>query len=136
MQKNLICLDKIYDDWNKVKKNIAKSEEKVFFKERDIFWISIGENVGFEQNGKGDVFSRPVLIVRKFSKSIFFGVPLSTKIKEGSFFFEFDLDNNKSNALLVQGRIFDVKRLENKIGMINKNDFLRLKEKLKKLLDV
>jgi len=136
MQKNLISLDKRYDDWNKVKKNIAKSEEKVFFKERDIFWISIGENVGFEQNGKGGVFSRPVLIVRKFSKSIFFGVPLSTKIKEGSFFFEFDLNNNKSNALLVQGRIFDAKRLENKIGMINKNDFLSLKEKLKKLLDV
>ena len=129
-------MDKRYDEWNEIKKNIAKSKEKVFFKERDIFWISIGENIGFEQNGKGDVFSRPVLVVKKFSKSIFFGVPLSTQIKEGSFFFKFELNNKNSNALLVQGRLFDTKRLENKIGMINKDDFKNLKENLRKLLDV
>ena len=54
---------------------------------------------------------------------MFFGIPLSTQLKQGDFFFEFELSGVKSNALVVQGRLFDTKRLENKIGMMNKDDF-------------
>jgi len=36
----------------------------------------------------------------------------------------------------VQGRLFDTKRLENRIGMINKDDFANIKKSLKELLDV
>ncbi len=127
---------KKYDEWNDVKKTLNCIENKVYFKERDIFWASIGENIGFEQNGKSELFSRPVLIMKKFSQNIFFGIPLSTQLKKGSFFFEFELNDKKSNALLVQGRLYDSKRLEQKIGMINKNDFVDLKIKLKELLDL
>jgi len=73
---------KKYDEWNEVKKNIFKTENSVYFKERDVFWASIGVNIGFEQDGKGNIFSRPVLILKKYSKSMFLGVPLSTKMKE------------------------------------------------------
>ncbi len=127
---------KKFNDWNEVKKNIDNSANKVFFRERDIFWMSIGENIGFEQNGKGNIFSRPILIVKKFSKNLFFGIPLSTKIKDGSFFYNFEFIGKQSNALLVQGRLFDSKRLENKIGMIEKDDFANLKIKVRELLNV
>ncbi len=127
---------KKYDEWNEVKKSIAKEENSVYFRERDIFWASIGVNIGFEQDGKGDIFSRPVLILKKYSKNMFLGIPLSTKIKEGSFFFTFKLNEKQSNALLVQSRIYDSKRLENKIGMISKDDFATLKLKFKELIDV
>jgi len=125
-----------HDAWNEVKKELDNLDNKVFFKEREIFWMSIGENIGFEQNGKGEIFSRPVLIVKKFSKNIFYGIPLSTKIKEGSFFYTFTFQSKMSNALLVQGRLFDSKRLENKMGMIDKDEFKRLKIKLRELLNV
>ncbi|MDD5359347.1 MAG: type II toxin-antitoxin system PemK/MazF family toxin [Sulfurovaceae bacterium] len=101
-----------------------------------MFWASIGVNIGYEQDGKGEIFSRPVLIVKKYGKNIFFGIPLSTKIKEGSFFFDFYLNRQKSNALLVQGRTYDSKRLENKIGKISKEDFIKLKIKLRELLNL
>ena len=127
---------KRHDEWNAIKKTIDSTSNKVFFKEREIFWLSIGENIGFEQNGKGEIFSRPVLVLKKFSKNLFFGVPLSTQIKEGSFFFTFELLGKQSNALLVQGRLYDSKRLENKIGMIKIDDFTRLKKKFRELLDV
>ena len=127
---------KRHDEWNAIKKTIDSTSNKVFFKEREIFWLSIGENIGFEQNGKGEIFSRPVLVLKKFSKNLFFGVPLSTQIKEGSFFFTFELLGRQSNALLVQGRLYDSKRLENKIGMIKTDDFTRLKKKFRELLDV
>ena len=102
---------KKHNEWNEVKKELDIQTKKIIFKERDIFWTSIGENIGYEQNRKGEIFSRPVLIVKRFSRDIFFGVPLSTKVKEGNFFFEFKLLGEKSNALIVQGRLLDVKRL-------------------------
>ena len=88
------------------------------------------------QDGKGEIFSRPVVVVKKYNNNLFFGIPLSTTIREGSFFFSFDFNNEISSALLVQGRVYDAKRLENKIGMISKNDFETLKSKLKGLLNV
>lgn len=129
-------MNKEFNKWNSLKQKLHNSKKEIIFKQRDIFWISIGVNIGYEQDGKGKIFSRPVLVVKKFNHHIFFGIPLSTQIKQGSFFFEFSLNDKPSNALLVQGRIYDVKRLENKIGMISKDDFQQLKRKLKDLLDV
>jgi len=127
---------KKYDEWNNLKQTLNKEENKVFFRERDIFWASIGVNIGYEQDGKGEIFSRPILVLKKYSKNMFFGIPLSTQIKQGSFFFEFELNNKPSNALLVQSRIYDSKRLENKIGTISKDDFKELKIKLRELINV
>lgn len=128
---------KRYDEWNKIKVKIdAKTKKIVTPKEREVYWASIGENIGNEQNGKGEIFSRPVLIIKRFSRSMFFGVPLSTQIKEGNFFYNFTFLDKPSNALIVQGRLFDTKRLENRIGMIDKNDFENIKKSLKELLDV
>jgi len=122
--------------WYTLKEQLHNGKKEQYFKERDIFWASIGVNIGYEQDGKGEIFSRPVLVVKKYNKNIFFGVPLSTKIKDGTFFFTFTLNEKLSSALLVQGRIYDTKRLENKIGKIEQKDFELLKVKLGKLLNV
>jgi len=128
---------KEYNKWNEVKKNIEKKEETIYFKEREIYWANIGENIGFEQGGKGDDFTRPLLIFKKFSKNMFFGIPLSTQRKDGSFFFEFTFKENKiSTALLVQTKMYDVKRLDKKIGKISVEDFERLKIQFKELINV
>jgi hypothetical protein len=127
---------KQFNEWNEVKKEIDTRKKFVIFKERDVFLASIGENIGFEQNGKSQLFSRPVLVLKKFSNNMFFGIPLSTQLKQGNFFFEFELNGEKSNALLVQGRLFDSKRLEKRLGMIGKDDFSELKIKIRELLNV
>ena len=123
---------KNYDEWNKLKKQLDIKSKIVTPKEREVYWVSIGENIGFEQNGKGKEFSRPVLVVTKFLRSMFFGIPLSTKIKQGSYFHEFTFLDKQSSALIVQGRLFDTKRLE----IICKEDFANIKDKLRNLLDV
>jgi mRNA interferase MazF len=126
---------KKFDEWNEVKKQVDTRSNIIQFKEREVYWASVGENVGFEQNGKGADFSRPVLIIKKLNNHLFFGVPLSTQSRTGSFFFEFELLSNKtSTALLVQAKTYDIKRLDQKIGMIQKNDFEQLKVKMKELL--
>ena len=126
-------MEKKFDEWNEIKKKSEKSSKKLFFKERDIFFIKIGENIGFEQNGKGTDFLRPVIIFKKFNNYLFMGIPLTTTEKEGKYYFEFQFTNKKSFAILSQLRAFDIKRIKHKIGYINKDDFEKLKEKVTEL---
>jgi len=130
-------MSKKFKEWHSVKEKLHKETKKTIVpKEREIYWVSVGVNIGHEQDGKGNVFSRPVLVIKRYNKNLFFGVPLSTQIKQGSFFFEFEFNGKKSNALIVQGRIYDTKRLENRMGMIPNETFNNLKKQLKELLNV
>jgi len=127
---------KKYDKWNEVKKDTQKKNFIFSVKPREIYWVKIGQNIGSEEYGKGELFSRPVLILKRFSRNMFYGIPLSTKIKDGNFFYNFTFLDKPSNALLVQGRLFDTKRLENRMGMIEKTDFENIKKSVKELLSV
>ena len=73
-----------FDKWNELKKIIEKKENFLKFRERDIWFIHLGKNIGSEQNGKGNEFLRPVLVLKKFSKRYFLGVPLSSQKKQGT----------------------------------------------------
>ena len=127
---------KEFDEWNEIKKSIEDDEILVGFKTRDIFNIKMGLNIGFEQNGKGENFVRPVLIYKKLTKDMFIGMPLTTTQRDGSFFFKFEFINSKiSTAILIQTKLFSSKRLLNKIGVISKDDFESLKKKYLKLLE-
>ncbi len=64
-------MKKDFDCWNDIKKKLDESKKTLFFKERDVWWCSIGLNVGDEENGKNQFFSRPVLVVRKFNNRLF-----------------------------------------------------------------
>ena len=55
----------------------------------DIWWASIGENVGSEINGKSRLFSRPVIIFKKLAHGFYFVIPTTTKSKVGSWFVPF-----------------------------------------------
>ena len=73
-----------FDIWNDVKKKIQdkKDAKQKFPKEREVWMSSLGKNIGYEQNGSGDQFSRPVLIIKKFNNQMFWAIPLSTKQKK------------------------------------------------------
>ncbi|MDQ7068393.1 MAG: type II toxin-antitoxin system PemK/MazF family toxin [Sulfurimonas sp.] len=130
---------KDFDNWNTVKQKIQDEEVVVGFKQRDIFYMKMGKNIGYEQDGKGDEFVRPVVIVKGFNKFMFFAIPLSTKIKDGKFYYSFEFQRNGdtivNNALLSQMRLFSTKRLLNKIGVMKSDDFVEMKIKFKKLID-
>ena len=124
-----------YDKWNEVKKKTSKKENIFGFKTRDIFNVKVGKNIGFEQNGKGDEFIRPVLVYKKLTKDMFIGIPLTTTKREGSFFYSFNfIDDKLSVAILIQAKLFSSKRMLNKIGVIDKKEFEKLKRKYLELL--
>ena len=43
-------MEENFDKWNQVKKNVQEDEKTRLFKQRDIFFITMGQNIGFEQN--------------------------------------------------------------------------------------
>jgi mRNA interferase MazF len=67
--------------FSRKKESHYKVSPPPLFKERDIWWVSIGVNVGFEEDGKHEKFLRPVLILKKFNKELFLGIPNSDKIQ-------------------------------------------------------
>jgi hypothetical protein len=66
-------MQKDFDKWHNKKKKLDKNkiDYNFFYHEREIWWSSIGLNIGVETNGKSDHFERPVLIVKKFNKDMF-----------------------------------------------------------------
>ena len=105
------------------------------FSEGEVFWCSIWENIGDEECGKGDDFSRPVLIVRKFNKQIFLWVPLSTKIKENNIFYtRIVLHGEDVSAMISQIRIFDAKRLEKRMWELSKDDYNSVMMQIKEIV--
>ena len=56
---------KRFDEWNKNKKILDDKKRVPSFHVREIWWVAVGVNVQSEICGKGSVFSRPVLVLKK-----------------------------------------------------------------------
>ena len=132
---------KDFKKWAPLKSELHNtSTPRLFFHEREIWYCHLGENVGFEQDGRGETFLHPVIVSRKFNNNIFWGVPLTRTHKDLPFYFTFliaaaeNAPIEKSSAVLSQIRLVDAKRLRRLIGYISDADFRLLKKKLKALL--
>ncbi len=107
---------KDFDGWNALKKRLDEADAGAFFAEREVWHCSIGVNVGREQDGHNDRFERPVLIVRGFDTNLFWGVPLSTKVKAANpYYFSYRHDGQMYAAIISQLRAFDGRRLVRKL---------------------
>ncbi len=113
--------------WWKVAIFLREKRSQPTFKEGELWWCSIGMNIGVEIYGKGDRFTRPVIVLRKFNANSFFGIPLTTKLKYGKWYVPMEHGGTESRAIISQARIFDGKRLVGKMGALNKADFQRIK---------
>lgn len=121
-------------EWIKLKERLHESEAKIpLFKEGEVWWCAIGENVGIEMNGKSDKFSRPIHIFKKLSQDGFLGVPLSTKIKEGTWYIPIVHKNTNCVAVLSQIKIMSSKRLFEKYGELDEKDANKIVEGFYKL---
>lgn len=125
---------KIFRAWFKLKVLLwKKDKDSIIFKQGDIWWCSVGMNLGEEIFGKGEKFTRPVLVYRKFTSNSFLGLPLTSKEKRGSWYVRISLHGKKSWVILNQARIFDKKRLTNKIGALDDTDVKKVKGSFLKL---
>lgn len=127
---------KDFAKWIALKEKLDKTTYiPPLFKEGEVWWCSIGANVGHEINGKSELFSRPVVVFKKLSKDVFIGIPLSTKQKVGSWYVPISHKERSAIANISQLRLFDFKRLSSKYGELDKSDFDKIKKCLKALLN-
>lgn len=127
-----------FDLWNELKKKLDTESDKPdrFPQEGDVWMCSLGKNIGYEQNGGGDNFSRPILVVKKFNNRMFWVVPLSTKQKKLDFYFNYtDVDDRKVAAILAQLKLLSLKRLSRKLYEIDRQTLREIKNRLKKFLE-
>ena len=124
---------KNFDTWNAAKKTIHSREREVYFREREIWWIKLGINIGYEQDGK-HLFERPVIIFRKLNKQMFYGIPTTSQDKSGNYYFSVSVHDFQTKAILSQLRVFSKQRLVSKIGTIEPAEFQKLLIEAKKIL--
>jgi N,N'-diacetyllegionaminate synthase len=118
-----------FDSWNIVKQNIDNKKREIHFKQGEIYFINIGQNIGYEIYGKQEQFLRPVIIFRKINKYTFLAIPLTSKIKDDKYHQTIKFKDRVNSAILTQIRTFDSKRLVYKIGKIDKKTFDNLERK-------
>ena len=127
-------MKKDFLEWHEKKAEIDEKTNRLFFHEREIWFCHLGLNIGYEQDGKGRNFGRPIIVFRKFNHQILWGIPLTTKNKTGKFYFPINLNDSINRcAIISQLRLIDAKRLYYKIGIIDINTHNKLKNTMSKI---
>jgi len=122
-------------EWTKLKiKLFIRSHKEIYFYEREIWWVSLGKNIGFEENGKNDNFERPVLVLKKFNKQIFWGLPITTKNKKSKYYCSINYNDKEYSVILSQIRLISSKRLLRKIRKLSPDEFTKVKNRFKMLI--
>ena len=110
-----------------------QAHQPPYVSERDLWWVSMGENIGSEMNGKSDRFTRPALVLRKLAYGFYLIAPTTTKPHTGSWYVKTSLAGVDEFVCLNQIRVVDYRRLYSKLGQIDTDDFDRVKEGFRKL---
>ena len=126
MQKN-------FDSWNEIKKK-TDTEKPRLYTVREVWWCQFGLNIGTEQDGRGDRFLRPAIILRGFGPDACLVVPLTTSIRTHSLRVSVGVIGGRiARANLSQLRVIDTRRLVEKIGFMEKDIFLNTRKAIKEL---
>jgi len=120
-------MQKDFDGWNRSKRKIHQAAERPFYHAREIWWCTVGINVGNELDGTGKHHDRPVLIIRPFNAETFFGIALIGHARAGRYYFPLGrIEDREAVANLSQVRLLDTKRLIRKIGTLDERIFREL----------
>lgn len=122
---------KKFDEWNGVKKFLEKNIENFLqINEKEIWWSSLGVNLGDEEDGKNSNFERPVLIIKKFNNKVVWILPLSTQSGNPTYYFPLEPKETKSYVILSQLRLISIKRLRRMIRKISSKQFNEIRKVL------
>ena len=123
----------LFNDWIEIKKRIHFKNKIPQIAEGEVWWCSMGKNVGIEINGKSETFSRPVVIFKKLSRLGFLAMPLSTQTHHGDWYVPFRFRGKDEVAVLSQIKIMSVARLYTRLGQVDETDFAKIKQGFAKL---
>jgi mRNA-degrading endonuclease toxin of MazEF toxin-antitoxin module len=113
-------MTKEFTQWNTQKEHIHTEGVRKFYHVREIWWCSLGVNVGYEQDGSGEEYRRPVLILKGLSQDTCLIIPLTTSTQKHFLRPSIGTVGGKeAHALLSQIRVIDTRRLVRKIEYLD-----------------
>ena len=127
-------MEKDFDRWNDRKKEVDRSTFADFVNEREVWWCTLGVNVGSEQNGSPDLFERPVLVVRKFNKDTILVVPLTSSPRRTQYHIAVRHEGIEFAAVISQVRLISTKRLARKIYQMDRAIFAEIVTRMRAML--
>lgn len=125
---------KDFAGWAKVAEEVERRKRPDFVKTGAVFWCNIGVGVGSELVGKGQEFTRPVLVLAMLDKSSVLVVPTTTKFQTGSHYMPIVLNGHPETLALHQFRVVDTLRLGDFIDEVMEQDIKEARRKLFNLL--
>ncbi len=125
---------KDFINWFKKKNYLHSEKTRPNVSEREIWFCSLGENIGFEQDGRGNDFARPCLILKKFNKEVCWIVPVTRNKKIGKYYLPISTGDIDGSLILSQLKLVDIKRCLYKSATLQENSFNLVKEKITQLL--
>lgn len=120
-----------FKNWIDIKFRIHSKLSRPSYKQSEVWWCYIGQNVGDEEYGKGETFTRPVLVLKKFNRNLCLAVPISTVTKDNKYYISIKYHGNYYSALISQVRSIDAKRLKNRITELSNQDFTKVLDGIK-----
>src|SRR6266403_1602422 len=113
--------EKDFDSWNECKKKVNSKELRRCIA-REIWWASLGINIGYEQDGTGEEYKRPVIVLRFLNDATCFIIPITTSKTQNNYRIPIgEIRGKKSWAAISQLRVIDTRRLSNRMGKIDKD---------------
>ena len=70
---------------------------------------------------------RPCLIIKKLSNETFYAIPLTSRMKNGTWYYKSFVNNQEGRFIFSQMRMLDSKRLAYDVEKLNKDTFLEIK---------
>jgi hypothetical protein len=78
-------------EWTKLNLCIeAGGDQRAYFYDREIWWASLGSNIGYEEDGKNRRFERPVLVLKRFNHNMLWALPMTSQARSSEYFYLFD----------------------------------------------
>lgn len=127
-------MEKDFDEWNKLKKVLNKKQNIPFANNREIWWCSVGVNIGTEEDGKNELFERPIIILRVLNKNTLRVAPLTSKEKSDNHHFLISYLNRSGSVILSQIKTISTKRLSRKLTRLEKGQFDKLIDKIREVI--
>src|SRR3989344_7085690 len=128
-------MQKDFDGWNDSKKKLHRQVFAPLYHRREVWWVSLGVNIGTEIDGTGKQYDRPVVVIKGFNENQCFTVALTGRYRKDPYHYPVGIvGDREASAVLSQIRIVDTKRFVKKIGMLDEAIYDKLLEHLKETL--
>ncbi len=119
---------KPFDEWNTLKKELHNRGDGPRVKQREIWWCSLGVNIGSEIDGKNGSQERPVLVLKKLSQTMVYVLPVTSKVKDVYYHKEISGGVSPQAVVINQGRAVDTRRFLRRVHILPKNEFMAVSD--------